>query len=100
MREDAMLTNYCSSCTIIACDRENLWFPSDSIRASFGCGQAVRQWTLDPRSQVRILAPEPATLLSNMGSSGLVGHITQARETSGARAETIVATSTVISPRK
>ena len=27
---------------------------------SFGRGQAVRQWTLDPRSQVRILAPEPA----------------------------------------
>ncbi len=24
-----------------------------------GCGQAVRQWTLDPRSHVRIVAPEP-----------------------------------------
>ena len=31
-----------------------------SFRTSFGCGQAVRQWSLEPRSQVRILAPEPA----------------------------------------
>src|SRR5690242_13564322 len=29
---------------------------------SFRRGQVVRQWTLDPRSQVRILAPEPVFL--------------------------------------
>ncbi len=31
---------------------------------SFGRGQVVRQRTLDPRSQVRILAPEPARYLT------------------------------------
>ena len=35
-------------------------FPSSG--AFFGCGQAVRQWTLDPRSLVRIQAPEPLSV--------------------------------------
>src|SRR5436309_11237667 len=41
---------------------EGLKFLLISFRTSFGCGQAVRQWSLEPRSQVRILAPEPAGL--------------------------------------
>src|SRR5579859_3271404 len=34
---------------------------ADRFAIAIGRGQVVRQWTLDPRSQVRILAPEPVS---------------------------------------
>ncbi len=49
----------CRGVTRIACGASNP--QALLVSAAFGRGQAVRQRTLDPPSQVRILAPEPAS---------------------------------------